>query len=71
MVGAVREKVYWKLDGEKKQNWECPNEIGIEEYTRMCESRISVGAKEKLPGWEQPHANTDAWSHDMEGHAQK
>ena len=31
---------------------ECkPNEIIIEEYTRMFEWRISAGATEKLPGW--------------------
>ena len=25
----------------------------------------------KLPGWQKPHAQTGAWSYDMEGHAQK
>ena len=41
-------------------------------YRKMFESRISAGATEKkLQGWEKPHAKTDAWSHDMEGHAQK
>ena len=37
----------------------------------MFESRISAGATEKLLGWEQLHAQTVAWSYDMEGHAQK
>ena len=33
---------------------ECkPNEIIIEENTKMFESRISAGATEKLPGWEK------------------
>ena len=51
---------------------ECkPNEIIIEECTKMFESRISAGATEKLPGWEKPDAKTVAWSYDMEGHAQK
>ena len=51
---------------------ECkPNELNIEEYRKMFESRISAGATEKLPGWEKPHAKTVAWSYDMEGHAQK
>ena len=50
---------------------ECkPNEIMIEEYTKMFESRVPAGATEKLPGWEKPHAKTVAWSYDMEGHAQ-
>ena len=37
----------------------------------MFVSRISAGATEKLPGWEKLHANTVAWSYDMEGHAEK
>ena len=37
----------------------------------MCESRICAGATEKLLGWEKSHANTTAWSYDMEGHAKK
>ena len=50
---------------------ECkPNEIIIEECTKMFESRISAGATKKLPGWEKPDAKTVAWSYDMEGHAQ-
>ena len=41
---------------------ECkPNEIIIEQYTKMFESRISAGATEKPPGWEKPHAKTVAW----------
>ena len=31
----------------------------------MFGSRISVEATEKLPGWETPHAQTVAWSHDV------
>ena len=51
---------------------ECkPNEVIIEEYTKVLESRISAGATEKLPGWEKPHAKTRAWFYDMEGHARK
>ena len=51
---------------------ECkPTETIIEQYTKMFESRISAAATEKLPGWEKPHAQTVAWSYDMEGHAQK
>ena len=37
----------------------------------MFESRISAGATEELPGWQKPHAQTVAWSYDVEGHAQK
>ena len=51
---------------------ECiPNEKIIEQYNKMCESRISAGATEKVPGWEKPRAKTSAWSYDMEGHARK
>ena len=32
---------------------------------------MSAGATEKLLGWQKPHAQTVAWSYDMEGHAQK
>ena len=49
---------------------ECkPNEIIIEEHRKMFESRISAEATEKSPGREKPHAETVAWSCDMEGHA--
>ena len=47
------------------------NEIIMEQYKEMFESRISAGALEKLPGWERHHAKTVAWSYDMEGHSQK
>ena len=51
---------------------ECkPDEIMIEEFSKMFESRISAGATEKLPGWEKLHAKTVAWSYDMLGHARK
>ena len=51
---------------------ECkPNEIIVEEYTKVFESRISAGATEKLPGWDKLRAKTSAWSYDMEGHARK
>ena len=44
---------------------ECmPNEIFIDEYRQMFESRIFAGA-----GWEKPRAKTVAWSCDMEGRA--
>ena len=32
----------------------------------MFESRVSAGATEKLPGWEEFHAKTVAWSYDMD-----
>ena len=53
------------------ENLECtqrecePNVTIIDEYRKMFNSRISAG------GCEKPHAKTAAWSHDMEGHAQK
>ena len=37
----------------------------------IFESRISHGATEKFTGWEKSQAQTVAWFHDMEGHAQK
>ena len=40
-------------------------------FSKKVESRNSPGATEKLPGVEKPHANTVAWSFDMEGHAKK
>ena len=46
-----------------------PNEIIIDESRKMFESRISSGATEKSPGREKPHAETVAWSCDVEGHA--
>ena len=48
-----------------------PNETVIEQFSKMFESRISAGATEKLLVWQKPHAQTVAWSCDMEGHAQK
>ena len=39
-----------------------PNEI---------ESRMSAAAHERLPGWGKPHAETVAWSYDMEGPVRK
>ena len=51
---------------------ECePNETIIEQYKHMFESRISAGATEKLLGWQRPHAQTVAWSYDMEGTCSK
>ena len=37
----------------------------------MFESRISAGAKEKLPCSGKPDADISSWSYDMEGHAKK
>ena len=34
-----------------QREWK-PNEIKIEEYTKMLESRVSAGATEKLTVWE-------------------
>ena len=48
-----------------------PNETIIKQHKKMCKSRISAGATEKLPLWQKPHAQTVAWSYDMEGHAKK
>ena len=51
---------------------ECePNEGIVVQYKNMFESRVSAGATEKLPGWEKLCARTAAWSHDVEGHAEK
>ena len=51
---------------------ECkPKETIIEQYTKMFKSRISAGSTEELSGWQKPHAQTAAWSNDMEGHAPK
>ena len=43
-----------------------PNETNIEQYKKMFGSRISAGT-EKSPFWHKPHAQTVAWSYDMEG----
>ena len=48
------------VDGNEKINFE-----------NVFESRISAGLTEKLPGWAKPHAETVAWSYDVEGHAKK
>ena len=37
----------------------------------MEESRISARATQKILGWERSHAETVAWSYDMESHATK
>ena len=51
---------------------ECkPKETIIEQCKKIVESHISAGATEKLPRWEKPQAQTEAWSYDTEGHAQK
>ena len=39
--------------------------------TEMFGSRITARASEMLLGWETSHANTIAWSYDVEGHAKK
>ena len=50
---------------------ECkPNETTVEQYKKMFESRISAGATEESSGIGELHAQTVAWSYDMEGHAQ-
>ena len=47
-------------------------ESTIDQYRDMFESRISVTVTEKLPQWEKNLTQrTVAWSHDMEGHAQR
>ena len=47
------------------------NETITDRHTKMFESRISAGATEKSTVWEKPHAKTEAWSYDTEGHARK
>ena len=42
----------------------------FDEYRKLFESRVAAGATENLTEWEKPHANTVAWSHDIEGRAQ-
>ena len=37
----------------------------------MFESRISAGATEKIPRWDNPRAKTLTWCYDMEGHVRK
>ena len=45
----------------------------VDSYKSMFESRISAGAKEKLPtkASGKPDAEMSSWSHDMEGHAKR
>ena len=43
----------------------------VDNYRNMCESKISAGAKEKLPCSGKLGANISSWPHDMEGHAKK
>ena len=43
----------------------------IDNYRHLFESKISAGAKEKLPYSEKLGANISSWSYDMEGHAKK
>ena len=37
----------------------------------MFASLVSAIATGQLPRWQKPHAQTVAWSYDMEGHAHK
>ena len=37
----------------------------------VLESLISASTVTQIPGWERSHADTIAWSYDMEGHAKK
>ena len=43
----------------------------MDNFTNMFESRISAGAKQKLPCSGKPDADISSWSYDMEGHAKK
>ena len=45
----------------------------VDSHGSMFDSRISAGAKEKLPtkASGKPDAEISSWSHDMEGHAKK
>ena len=43
----------------------------VDNYRNMFESRISVGAVEKLPSTGRLDANISSWPYDMEGHAKK
>ena len=45
------------------------NKDTVDNYKNMFESRISGGAKEKLPCSAKPDADISSWSYDMEGHA--
>ena len=49
---------------------ECkPNLKIVQESKDLLESLISEGFVKQSPGWERSHADTIAWSSDMEGHA--
>ena len=43
----------------------------VDNYRSMFESKISAGAREKLPHSEKRGTNISSWSNDMEGHAKK
>ena len=43
----------------------------VENYRSMFKTRISAGAKEKLPCSGKLDADISSWSYDMEGHAKK
>ena len=47
------------------------NEIIMDEYRKLIESRISAGATEKSPEWEKLHVETIVQSSDMKGHTKK
>ena len=63
---AFLDHVYWRCTQRERK----PNETIIEQYKKMFESRVSAGSN-KIIGMGKPHAQTVAWSYDMEGHAQK
>ena len=51
---------------------ECkPNETILEQHKQMFESCISAGTTENYRDGKNPHTQTVAWSHDMEGYTQK
>ena len=51
---------------------ECkPNEAIFEQYTKNVRVTYFCRINRKLPGWQNPHAHTVAWSFYVEGHAQK
>ena len=48
-----------------------PNETFIEQFEKMFESRMSVGATGKLPGCEKLQAQIVPWFYETEGHVHK
>ena len=51
---------------------ECkPSDRVTDQYREMFESRFSVGATQKLPGWEKHCTKRVAWSVDMESRVKK